>query len=144
MTGIMRTRPHLGTLIFPPVALICLSNLRGSWFGGSGMFLSLGLIVVAFAFLAVSSWQFLRQNPTVGVMFSACLALTFPLTRDLGSGTVEDMVEAVFGAASLVGQVGVIYFGIRGAGKVVFKRRRQARGFPVIPSATVASDRREP
>ena len=132
----MRLRPHLGTLLFPPVALISLSNLQ-EWRPGANEFIiCLCVTMIAFAFLAIMSWRFLRLYPTTGILFSACLTLMFPLTQAVR----EDLLEILFGSTSVIGLIGVIYFGVRGVRSQGPRGALEPHGFPVIPQATRMAD----
>jgi hypothetical protein len=130
----MRLRPHLGTLLFPPVVLLYAPFL--SQWRTDDAFVCLTAALGVFAVLAIISWRFLRRYPGLGVYYSACVVLLFPVTQRM---TSDDLLEVLLGSTSVIGAVGVIYFAVRGVrfGADVPPPPGSARahGFPVIPEA---------
>ena len=130
----MRLTPHLGTLLFPPLAVAAVAAAGLLRAGRSDRDILFGSVLAALLVmfvLAAVSWRFLRRHPSVGVFFSGCLLLVFPYAIE--SSTVDALQFAVGAGSALGGFAGLLYFG--GRGVLHARRRRQARplGFPVIP-----------
>jgi hypothetical protein len=132
----MTHRP-LGTILFPPLALAYHAAVWLMWRSATGLprnalFFGCAVSLPTLLLLAAAGWRSLGRRPVDGVFLSACLLLLFPFTQEASDA---EGWKYAFGAASLAGVVGVLYFAALGvAAQVVARRRRQVRarrGSPV-------------
>jgi hypothetical protein len=127
----MRLRSHIGTLLFPPIAM-----MYGIYafvaFGRSDSVILLTLTMIVMTILAIGSRWFFLRNPGAGVYFFGCVVLLFPFTQ---RATSDDLLQFTFGSLTVLGGLGgVIFFGV-GMIRQSFRRDDAQRGFDVLPSA---------
>src|SRR5688572_15616703 len=125
----MRLRSHIGTLLFPPVALVY-GVYSFTAFGRSHAAMLLTFTLIIMTILAIGSRRFFLTNPSCGVFFFGSLLLLFPFSQRV---TSDDVIQFMFGALTVVGGVGgVLFYGMKLI-RQSFRREEARRGFDVLP-----------